>query len=910
MTLAVGSRLGPYEVTGAIGVGGMGEVYSARDKKLNRDVAVKVLPAAFAQNEERVARFRREAQVVASLNHPNIASIYGLEESDDTIALVLELVPGEDLGQRLKRGAIPMGDAIAMARQIVAGIEAAHEKGIVHRDLKPANIKVTKEGLVKILDFGLAKAFESDQTAARGSAPVPEPAEARRAEPAEASDSPTMTQHTEAGVVLGTAGYMAPEQARGAPLDKRTDIWSFGVVLFEMLTGRRAFRGATPAETLAAVLRDTPAFDALPTNTPVSVRRLLSRCLERDPKLRLRDIGDARLELESTEGAAQRADFATGVRRSVLVMGALGLMAGAALSAAIATWMLKPKPAGGAQPLTRASYPIGAAVRLTAQRRQIAISPDGRIIATVVGSGLSIRNVDELMATPVRGASQVVGLFFSPDGRSLGFTTDSTVSALPLDTREVRVVLGVRGGFRAIASGTVGASWGDDGRIYYATAEGILSVSESGGDSRMEIRGSNLGHPQILAGSRDLLYTRGHSPSVPAVNGEILLHSSAGGEDIVLTTGVSPQYLPSGHLLLVRGNSLMAAPMDLRSRRLTREPVTVAQDVAVLGSFAQYDVSNNGTLIYIPESVARNPASVLRRLDATGKDGPLHSAPREYSDPRVSPDGRFIALHLQDEQNDVWTLDIARDLLTRITFDPREDETPAWSPDGQWLAYSAYARTGAGRAIFRRRADGGGDEEVLIKIEQHSHVTDWSPDGKTLVIEVLHPQRQGDLELLNLEPKPALRPYLETPFDESSGRVSPDGKWMAYRSDESGRNEVYVQSFPEPGHKMQVSTNGGVQPVWSRDGRALYYRAEGALMAARAKAGPTLDLQAPVQAFEDPYARPQSDGHTTYDVFPDGKFVFIKSQISKDATAADPALIAAFNWVQDLATKVPTSPSR
>ena len=334
----------------------------------------------------------------------------------------------------------------------------------------------------------------------------------------------------------------------------------------------------------------------------------------------------------------------------------------------------------------------------------------------------------------------------------------------------------------------------------------------------------------------------------------------------------------------------------------------MAPQVAMLGSYAQYDVSRTGTLICIPGSAANNPISLLRRVGATGAPAPLGQTPREYSDPRVSPDGRRIALHLQDQQNDVWTLDIERDSLTRLTFDPREDETPVWSPDGLWIAYSGSARQGDGRRVFRRRADGSGAEETLWSLPEHTHVTDWSPDGRTIVLDVLHPVSGSDIRLLELLPTPKIRPYLETPFEESSGRVSPDGRWLAYRSNESGRNEIYVQPFPTPGAKVQVSTGGGIQPVWSRSGRELYYRSDSALMVARSKPGPSLSLQAPVPLFKDTFARTQGDGHTSYDVFPDGRFVFIESIETANATTANPVVIATFNWLQDLSARVPGRP--
>src|SRR5512140_750281 len=679
MTLEPGTRLGPYEVSSPLGAGGMGEVYRARDPRLARDVAIKVLPEEFFEGEERRARFEREARMLASLNHPGIAAIYSFEEIPSSASsstrhiLVMELVDGEDLAQRLARGAIPVDEAIAIAKQIAEGLEAAHEKGIVHRDLKPANVKLTPDGVVKILDFGLAKAFEGDDAAA-SSAPS-------------LTQSPTMSRHlTEAGMILGTAAYMSPEQARGKRVDKRTDIWSFGVLLHEMLTGKRLFVGETVSDTLAAVLRQDLDLAALPAETPDRVRHLLRRCLVREPKPRLRDIGDARLELDA--GGAERPEAPAAAHRSSLRLAAVALAA--ATLAAAAAWMLKPVPAVPRHPLVRTSYPMGPQLGLMIQRRLLAIAPDGRTLATVVGSlgtgsHLEVRRLDELAPSRVKGSEGVQSVFFSPDSRFIGFTTDTAIKKVAVGSNEGAIVADIG---TNLSSGPSGIAWGDNGLIYFGTLDGIRAVPATGGAAQMVVAGRKLAHPQVLPGSRWLLYAR-QSQTAFSPDGPVVLRSLGDGTETELTTGTSPA-CPAGDMLLVaRADGVFAAPLSLRGRRLTKEPVLVVPGVALVGSAAQYDLSKTGTFVYMPGSVLNESLCLPRRVQATGLAAPLSKTVHEYSDPRVSPDGRRLAIHVQDEEDDVWTFDVDRGALTRLTFEPEEDETPVWSPDGRWIAFSA-----------------------------------------------------------------------------------------------------------------------------------------------------------------------------------------------------------------------------
>jgi serine/threonine-protein kinase len=900
MTIPAGARLGPYEILGLLGAGGMGEVYRAKDARLDRDVAVKVLPEEFFEGAERRQRFEREAKLLAALNHPNIAGVFSFEEvpgpssSATRHILVMELVDGEDLSQRLARGAIPMDEALAIAKQIAEGLEAAHEKGIVHRDLKPANVKLTRDGVVKILDFGLAKAFEGDDAKASSSPSM--------------TQSPTMSHHlTEAGMILGTAAYMSPEQARGKPVDKRTDIWSFGVLLHEMLTGKRLFVGETVSDTLAAVLRQDLDLAALPAETPARVRGLLTRCLVREPKLRLRDIGDARLELDAI-GPDRPADGPAAAGRNPWLPLTIAAALGAAAVAAAAAWMLKPAPAVPRHPLVRTTYPMGSRLGLMIQRRLLAIAPDGRTLATVVGSvgtgsHLEVRRLDELAPSRIAGSEGVQTVFFSPDSRFIGFTTDTAIKKAAIGSSEAVIVADIGSN---LSSGPSGVSWGDNGLIYFGVLDGIRAVPAAGGAVQLVVAGRKLAHPQVLPGSRWLLYAR-QSATAFAPDGTIVLRSLGDGTETELTTGTSPA-CPSGDMLLVaRADGVLAAPLSLRDRRLTREPALVVPGVALVGSAAQYDLSKTGTLVYLPGSVLNESRCLPQRVRATGVAVSLSRTVHEYSDPRVSPDGRRLALHLQDEGDDVWAFDIGRDALTRLTFEPGEDETPVWSPDGRWIAFSATR--GEKRYVIRRPADGSGGEDVLWALSDHAHVSDWSPDGRSLVVDVYRAKTRTDIVRLELGEKPTPHPFLETPFDESSGRVSPDGRWIAYRSNESGRDEVYLQPFPNGGGKVSISNGGGAQPVWARDGRALYFRSDSDLMVARLGAAPAPAFLPPVAVFKDRFARPQGAAHTTYDVFPDGSFVFLEPTNQPEGRAAPtPNVIAAFHWLENLEMRVEAKP--
>jgi hypothetical protein len=556
----------------------------------------------------------------------------------------------------------------------------------------------------------------------------------------------------------------------------------------------------------------------------------------------------------------------------------------------------------------RTSYPMGPQTGLTIPRRRVAIAPDGRTLAMVVGwlgtgSHLEVRRVDELVPSRVAGSEGIQSVFFSPDSRFVGFTTVTAIKKVAVDSSEAALVAKIG---TNLSSGPSGIAWGDDGLIYFGALDGIRAVPAAGGPSRLVVAGAELAHPRVLPGSRWLLYARQPATAF-APDGAVVLRSLEDGQETVLTVGTSPT-CPSGDMLLVaRAEGVFAAPLSLPGRRLTREPVLAVPGVALSGSAAQYDLSRTGTLVYQPGSVLNESPCLPQRVQATGLAAPLSKTVHEYSDPRVSPDGRRLALHLLEEGDDVWTFDVARDSLTRLTFEPGEDETPVWSPDGRWIAFAATR--GAERRVIRRPADGSGAEEALWTLSDHAHVTDWSPDGRSLLVDVYRTKTSTDIVRLDLGEKPAPRPFLETPFDESSGRISPDGRWIAYRSNESGRDEIYLQPFPDGGGKVLISNGGGVQPVWSRDGRALYYRSDVDLMAARLGAAPAPAFQPPVAVFKDGFARPQGAAHTTYDVFPDGSFVFLEATSPPEGRAATGgSVIAAFHWLENLDLRAPPKP--
>jgi len=882
MTLASGTQFGRYEIRSQLGIGGMGEVYRARDNRLNRDVAIKVLLDSCLRDPERMARFEREAQVLASLNHPNIASIYGLEETNgqepNQVGLVMELVEGPTLADRLRSGPIAFDEALPIAKQIIDALEVAHERNIVHRDLKPANVKVTEEGIVKVLDFGLAKVFATDTPNA------------------DLSHSPTLLKGTEAGVILGTAAYMSPEQAKGKAVDKRSDIWAFGCVLFEMLTGKQPFVGETLTDILASVVRGEPDWIQLPATAPASVKHLIQRCLEKDVKHRLRDIGDARFELDQTESNDRQPAIVTSHKTSrhwlpVIAVVAVVIIAAMA-GALVPKWF-------GDEPV--APRVIRSEMELPAdqmeQRVRVVISPDGANLVYVAKQKMYLRPFNSLESVPIAGTEGGINPFFSPDGKWIGFWNSGVIKKVQLP-----------GGTPITICNTevIGASWGTDDTILLGGVyAGIMRVPASGGTPVTVVRPQpsfGYDYPQFLPDGRSFLYLR-DTPGTASSNQLVMRSLDKDDETIILNGAYNYSYLRSGIIVYTVGSNLnaldlQAVAFDASSRKVIGNPVTVVKNVAAItsGSGAHFDVSENGTLAYAP-AVAGRYQSRLVKVSESGQAEVMPAEQRLYSDPRVSSDGRFVTAHLQGDENDIWVASVDRGTLTRLSFNPGEDETPVWSPDGRTVAWSG-SRSDLARGIFRRSADGGGNEELIWRLDLHTHVRDWTPDGKALIFETTDPNTNNDIWRLDLEGSPKATPIVQTVFSEHNSRLSPDGHWLAYSSNESGRNEIYLQPYPEGGSRLTVTTSGGDQPVWSRDGRKLFFRANGAVNAMDFAAGPQPSVSNGRVLFPDRFDNPQAGNHTGYDAFPDGRLLMLQSATNPEGERTK--IVIVFNWLEEL----------
>uniref|UniRef100_Q01ZL0 Serine/threonine protein kinase n=1 Tax=Solibacter usitatus (strain Ellin6076) TaxID=234267 RepID=Q01ZL0_SOLUE len=858
MPLTPGTRLGPYEILAPIGAGGMGEVYKAADTSLDREVAIKVLPHAFAQDPDRLGRFEREAKILASLNHPNIAQIFGVEGG----ALVMELVSGQTLSERIAEGPVPVAEALRIVAQIAEALAAAHDRGVIHRDLKPANVKLSPDGRVKVLDFGLAKSLSGGGSGADS-----------RAE--------TLTAAmTEAGTVLGTPGYMSPEQTRGIATDKRTDIWAVGCVLYELLTGRRTFRGGTFGDTIAAVLEREPDWDALPPSTPPRVLGLLQRCLRKDMGRRARDAGDIAIEIEQVlaEPAGSRLSGRMVSRPgSRWLRAAPFLIAAIAIAAALAGGYVQRRiGSSSAGSLTRLTALLPPAHRFaTGSCTDLAVSPDGKFLAYIglrEGSRqLFFRAMDSLETTALpgtEGASDTV--FFSPDGLWVGF-----LQGRP----NVLKKISIGGGLPVTVANTqgCGGDWGADGQIRFGRLDGIFQVPAGGGAVKTLIatdlsKGERgLGAPQLLPDGKSLLL------SVSTDEGtQIAVQRLATGERHILVKGDDPRVRNSaaryaaGFLFYSQADSLMAAPFNPERLELTGPPLPIARGAGQIGP--QFGLSRSaGTLVYVQAEAP--PPSTLVWVDRKGAEESAGPAPRDYSTPRVSPDGRKLAVAAD---SDIWVYDIPRGTLTRITFSG-DNRSPVWTPDGKRITYVANGK------ISWSLLDGSAHAETLWN-GAFGLPTSWAPDGKRLLFTQLGTSNHTDVSILSVEGERKVSPILQSRFRAGQAAFSPDGRRMAYTSDESARPEIYVQEFPGPGGKVQVSSQGGLDPVWGRQGRELFYRSGGKMMAVDIEAGTARVL------FEARY-------NGGYDVSADGqRFLMVKS-----GGAAPPVteLNVVLNWPGD-----------
>jgi serine/threonine-protein kinase len=869
----------------------MGEVYRARDTALERDVALKVLPDAFAADVDRIARFKREAQVLAALNHPGIASIYGFEDSREVHALVMELVEGPTLADRIGEGRpIPVEEALPIARQIAEALEYAHERGIVHRDLKPANVKLTPAGAVKLLDFGLAKALEGEP--ARDSA----------------ASAPTMSRlATEAGLILGTAAYMSPEQAKGKPVDRRTDAWAFGCVLFEMLTGTRTFDGETMTDVLAAVVKEEPDWSRLPPDTPLAVQNLLRRCLHKDARRRLQAIGEARIALEEAPAAGDsslsRATPAQGVplwRRSTPWAFAV-LMAIVAMFAV--TRRERPTPTT-AQVMRLALAPPVEGTLAPDVGAVAVVSPDGARTVCVLRKGeqtqLFVRDMDQAQAIPLAGTEGARMPFFSPDGKWVAFFAAGKL-------KKIAVTGGAPLTIADAADGR-GGDWGPNDIILFTpTANSPLErVSSDGGTpepvthltSAPETDSRSHRWPAFLPGGKQALFSVVYHTGNPLDHADIgVVSLSTGTYQILIRGGSFPRYLPDGYIAYAAGTDVLAAPFDATRSRVTGPPVTVLKGVDTQpgSGSAQFSVSRNGTLLYLPDESLASAKSRLVWVDRTGSTQPVTRIPRAYASPRMSPDGREIVVNVTDETPGVWLYDLKRDTLSPLAVEGR-NSAPVLTSDGQSVIYNSIRNGSEG--LWMRRVDGSGGERdfkatATTRSLQPNAV---SPDGRQLAYSQLSSDRIV-LMALPLDGNGAPRPLLVGPGNRAAAAFASDGRWIAYVSDESGENEVYVQESSGQGGRWAISSGGGTEPAWSRSGRELFYRSGNKMMAVAVTTGQTFSADKPHALFEGDYGR----GTVTrdYDVSLDGRFVMVQPEKPAAVNAA-PALQLVLNWFQEL----------
>ncbi|HUA01333.1 MAG TPA: protein kinase [Candidatus Aquilonibacter sp.] len=897
MALAIGSRVGPYEILGPIGAGGMGEVYRARDSKLGRHVAIKVLPEAFARNSERMSRFGREAKLLAALDHTNIASIYGVEDANGTHALVMQLAEGTTLAERLAQGPIPLDDALRISRQICDALEYAHEKGIIHRDLKPANIKVAADDTVKILDFGLAKAMETGPSAT------------------DIANSPTISQMaTQAGVLLGTAAYMSPEQAKAKPVDRRADIWAFGCLLYEMLTGGQMFVGETVTDTLAAVLTKDPDWSRLPPTTPVRVRALLMRCLQKDPKQRLRDIGDARISLaEVIAGAPEDSPSVVGVGlpdrqwQLWLTRSAAGVLG---LTATLFAFLYLHQQLPSGQ-VIRFEIPLP---EKTADLGNFSVSPDGRKIAFPVSSAdgqsrVWVRSLDSLDARPLDGTEGATQLpFWSPDSSFIAFFAQGKLKKIESSGGQLVTLCDA-------PAHSLGA-WNSSDKIVFGTATGdLMQVAASGGTpSPIGIRGTA---PFFLPDGRHYLYLR-VSPTGDGPGIYVGSVDSQPGEQTVkklLNDASVPVYVPSsgpsaGYLLFVRGNvpgglgTLMAQPFDARRLELTGDAIQLAERVP----FAGYSASATNVLVYV---AGVQDQDQLAWFDREGKVLKKIGDPGGYRSLALSPDGKRVAFELVDPQtqsSDLWLYEFGTGVTTRFTFDTVSDNHPVWSPDNGRIAF--VSNRGSGEInLYQKAANLAGDDELIFKSPDYKVPTSWSPDGRFLLY--YNPNAPAHLWLLPVGGRAADRKPIQlgsSTSDEAFGSFSPDGRWIVYASDETGRMEVYVRSFdaaaavvsPSSGvpaiGKWMVSKDGGTSPFWRGDGKELFYLAlDGSVAAVDVNTSGIFHAGTPRSLFKVPV------GMVSWGVSNDGQRFLMAAPSTTSAPAQAPFNIV-LNW-QAILTK-------
>jgi eukaryotic-like serine/threonine-protein kinase len=910
MPLASGTRLGAYEITSRLGSGGMGDVYRARDAKLGRDVAIKILSEAVVADPERVARFQREAQLLAALNHPRIGAIYSFEEAGATKFLVLELVEGQTLADRLARGPLPVSEALAIARQIIDALEAAHDKGIVHRDLKPANIALDTNGDVKVLDFGLAKATDASASG-------------------DAANSPTITfAATQMGVILGTAAYMSPEQAKGRTTDKRSDVWAFGCVLFEMLTGRRAFHGEDVSDTLATVLKSDADWSALPGDVPDTIRDVLRRCLDKDRRTRIPDMAVVRFLLDEP---VRMPDKAAATRGSVRpeaprwrralpwIVAAAGVVSALAT---VAAW--RPWQAAAPAPLMR--FPLVLRDDQQFSRPgdlSLAISPDGSRMAYVANRQLFVRAMDQLEPSALPGTNvDPATPFFSPDGRWIGFFSyqDATLRKVSADGGPTMTLcrLNLRTGAINLMSG---ASWSGGEIVFAQPGRGILRVADGGGEVTLIAKTTDEetpSGPQLVQGNSAVLYTVTTDKTAERWDRADIVAQAIGSSErkVLVRGGSDARYLPTGHLVYALGGSLLAIPFDTGTLEVRGAPVPVLEGVArstqpvTRGGFGQFAVSNTGSLVYVPGSPSGVVESKLLALaDRSGSVNPLDAPPQAYVHPRLSPDGRRYAVATEGlRESTIWIGDVTGGApLRRLTIGGR-NMFPIWSPDGRHIAYQSDREGDA--AIFKQLADGSGIPERITKPDEGlAHEPEsWSPDGRTISFNLQRGLNQG-VWTVTVDAPHTVKSFVDSPGVEKHSSFSPNGKWLAYTAVTAAGiadTQVFIQPFPPTGVTYPVALEGRTSR-WSRDGRQLYYHqfSTNQLYVMDIQTNEAVSAGKPTALPISGTIHPQAQRN--YDVTPDGRFLVIVPATMTRGNVRRPttAINVVLNWFEELKGRVP-----
>jgi len=894
MPISTGTRLGSYEVLAQIGAGGMGEVYRARDTRLERIVAIKVLPTHLADKPELRERFEREARTIASLNHPHTCALHDIGQQDGTDFLVMEYLEGETLAERLKKGPLPLDQVLQFAIEISDALDKAHRKGITHRDLKPGNIMLTKSG-TKLLDFGLAKLKQEVA-----------PANVQLSQLPTAND-PLTAQ----GTIVGTLQYMAPEQLEGKEVDARTDIFAFGMVVYEMATGKKAFEGKSQASVIGAILKDDPPpISSLQPMTPPSLDHIVKTCLAKEPEERWEAASDLCRELKwIAAGDSQSALPSIATAKAVRTLGRQGLFIGAgallfgALISGIAIWHLQPTPLAPVA-VSRSVFSLPAGDRFgVLQLPVVALSPDGRYLVHVARRGnnqqLYLRAMDSFEARALPGTEGALAPFFSPDSQWIGFFAESKLKKIPI-SGGAAVTLGTL----STGSPTLSATWGTNDNIIFQelTTGGFWQISAAGGSpKRLNTLGKGeASHrwPVFLPGGKAVLFAGSTSASWTTPQIE-LYRLDTGERRNLISGGTDPYYSPTGHLLYVQGGTLMGVPFDLQRMEVRGTPVPVVEGVmqSTYSGSAQYSISENGSLAYVPGGI-QGSQSTLTWVDRKGVEQVLPTPPHSYRVPRLSPDGTRVAVALDELGGHAWIYDLARETLTRLTFEAGGINSLAWTRDGKRLTFNS----GAPPNLFWQPADGSGKAERLTTSENQQNPISWSPDGQVLAYMELDPTTNWDIWLLRLgDRKPQV--FLRTSSFESVPQFSPDGRWLAYVSDESGRFEIYVQPYPGPGGKWQISTEGGTEPIWNPNNRELFYRNGPTMMSVDILTQPSFSVGKPRMLFEGPYLSITST-LASYDVSPDGqRFLMLKATEQQQSITQ---INVVQNWFEELKQKVPT----